>query len=38
MGWAAVTLHWRAADFWAATPHEFWSAYEILEEGSKRNA
>jgi hypothetical protein len=36
-----VHLHWRPTDFWAATPHEFWSAIEELQqlkEGSVTHA
>lgn len=32
MGVAIVHFGWRPADFWAATPHEFWSAFEVLTE------
>lgn len=32
MGFAIVRLRWSPAEFWAATPHEFWSAVEVLEE------
>jgi hypothetical protein len=35
MGFAITRLGWRPQDFWDATPHEFWSAYEVLEEGAK---
>lgn len=38
MGWAIVTLHWRPADFWAATPHELWSAAEHIERLNKKGA
>jgi hypothetical protein len=31
MGAAIVHLHWRPAEFWNATPHEFWAAYEEIE-------
>jgi hypothetical protein len=32
MGLAAVHLGWTAAAFWAATPHEFFAAIEVLTE------
>jgi len=35
MGIAIVRLHWTPAAFWAATPHEFFSAVEVLEMMSK---
>jgi hypothetical protein len=35
MGMAIVHLHWRPTDFWAATPHEFWSAIEELQHSRK---
>ncbi len=28
MGLAGAAFHWTAADFWAATPHEFFAVYE----------
>ncbi len=31
MGIAIVRLRWSPAEFWASTPHEFWSAVEVLE-------
>jgi hypothetical protein len=35
MGVAITSLHWRAGDFWRATPHEFWSAIEALERAAQ---
>jgi hypothetical protein len=35
MGFALVRLGWRPDDFWTATPHELWSAIEVLEEQAK---
>lgn len=35
MGIAIVRLRWVPDEFWRATPHEFWSAVEILEEMNK---
>lgn len=32
MGIAIVRLRWTPDIFWAATPHEYWSAIEIVEE------
>jgi len=32
MGIAITALHWRPSDFWAATPHEFFSAIEELQK------
>lgn len=32
MGLAAYFLHWTPDVFWSSTPHEFWAAYEIIEE------
>jgi hypothetical protein len=29
MGIAAAAFHWTAADFRAATPHEFFAAFEV---------
>lgn len=34
MGLAAATLGWRPAEFWAATPHEFWACIEGWEEAN----
>lgn len=31
MAFALVRLQWRPADFWAATPHEFWSAMQFID-------
>jgi hypothetical protein len=28
MGLAAAALGWRASEWWSATPHEFWAAFE----------
>jgi hypothetical protein len=30
-----VRLGWSPSQFWAATPHEFWAAYEQLERDNK---
>lgn len=27
-----VVLHWKPADFWAATPHEVMAAVEMFQE------
>jgi hypothetical protein len=32
MGIAIVRLKWAPDQFWNATPHEFFSAVEVLEE------
>jgi hypothetical protein len=32
MAFALVVLGWRPADYWAATPHEYWAAYELWRE------
>ena len=32
MGIAIVSLRWTPQEFWDATPHEFFSAVEVLEE------
>jgi hypothetical protein len=37
MGIAIVQLHWTPEQFWRSTPHEFWSAIEILEEMNKED-
>jgi hypothetical protein len=34
MGIAITALNWRPPDFWASTPHEFYSAIEAMQ---KRN-
>lgn len=34
MGMAAYFLHWSPAEFFASTPHEFWAAYEIIEQAN----
>lgn len=31
MGLAIVRLRWTPADFWRATPHEFFSAIEVFD-------
>lgn len=31
-GLAVVAFHWNPADFYRATPHEFWAAYEVYEQ------
>lgn len=31
MGLAAYYLHWSPDQFWQATPHEFFAAYEVIE-------
>jgi hypothetical protein len=36
MGFAISRLGWRPNDFWRSTPHEFWAAYEVIEEGAKK--
>lgn len=35
MSFASAALRWRADEFWSATPHEFWSAYEGWERMNK---
>ena len=32
MGIAAAALGWRPAEFWDATPHEFWAGLEVWRE------
>jgi hypothetical protein len=32
MGLACAAFHWTPAQFWAATPHEWWASYEIYRE------
>lgn len=32
MGIAAVGFHWNAREFYAATPHEFFAAFEQWQE------
>lgn len=32
MGLAAYAFHWTPGEFWQATPHEFFAAYEIWSE------
>jgi hypothetical protein len=34
MGVAAYAFHWTADQFWRATPHEFFAAYEIWQEAN----
>lgn len=34
MGLAAYAFHWTATEFWASTPHEFWSAFEVYQEAN----
>jgi len=39
MGLALVRYRWSADQFWQATPHEFFAAYEtiqIMNKGAKR--
>lgn len=36
MGWAIVNLHWSPDQFWAATPHELFSAVETFDEQAER--
>jgi hypothetical protein len=35
MGLAAAAFHWRPTDFWGATPHEYFAAYEIWQQLNK---
>ncbi len=35
MAHAIVDLKWAPGDFWASTPHEFWSAFELIIERAK---
>jgi hypothetical protein len=35
MGFAIVRLKWSPDQYWRATPHEFWSAVEFLEEQAR---
>lgn len=32
MGFAIRTLGWRPWEFWRATPHEVWSAVEMIDD------
>jgi hypothetical protein len=35
MAFAIVDLRWTPPQFWAATPHELWSAVEMIEQRVK---
>lgn len=38
MGVAAVDFGWTAAEFWYSTPHEWWSAWELIQARNKAQA